>query len=135
MSDKKLSRASAMFAMRKCNFLCSLPLVNQQAATLINTIRTNVSQHCHPSIYHSDISSSSFFNPVLPLARSQMQDGEETKRSVEMGEGIKNRSVRLRRFWMGARQCGNSAASPKTKEENKQKRITKKISESLEPKL
>lgn len=55
-------------AMRKCNFLHGLPLVNLQAATLINTIQTNVSQHCHANINHSDIS---FLTSVSPLARSQ----------------------------------------------------------------
>lgn len=55
-------------AMRKCNFLRGLPLVNLQAATLINTIQTNVSQHCHANINHSDIS---FLTSVSPLARSQ----------------------------------------------------------------
>lgn len=57
-------------AMRKCNFLLGLPLLNLQPATLINTIQTNVSQHCHANINHSDIS---FLTSVSPLAGSQTQ--------------------------------------------------------------
>lgn len=54
---------------RKCNFLRGLPLVNLQAATLINAIQFNVSQHCHASINHSDVS---FLTSVWPLDRSQV---------------------------------------------------------------
>lgn len=64
-------------AMRKCNFLRGLPLVNLQAATLINTIQTNVSQHCHAGINHSDIS---FLTSVSPLARSQTLHEMERRR-------------------------------------------------------
>lgn len=63
--------------MRKCNFLRGLLLVNLQAATLINTIQTNVSQHCHANINHSDIS---FLTSVLPLAHSQTRDEMERRR-------------------------------------------------------
>lgn len=67
-------------AMRKCNFLHGLPLVNLQAATLINTIQTNVSQHFHANINHSDIS---FLTSVSPLARSLARS--KTLREVERG--------------------------------------------------
>lgn len=66
--------------MRKCNFLCGLLLVNLQAATLINTIQTNVSQHCHANINHSDIS---FLTSVLPLAHSQTLDEMEGGKEEE----------------------------------------------------
>lgn len=55
-SDKTLSGASATLATRKCNFLCGLPLVNLQAATLINTVQANASQQRRASINHSDVS-------------------------------------------------------------------------------
>lgn len=84
-SDKKLSRASAMLAMKKCNFLCGLLLVNLQAATLINTVQTNVSQHCHASINHSDIS---FLTSASPLAQSQTPR-EMERRGGRGGEGMR----------------------------------------------
>lgn len=84
LSDKKLSRASAMLAMKKCNFLCGLLLVNLQAATLINTVQTNVSQHCHASINHSDIS---FLTSASPLAQSQTPH-EMERRGGRGGEGV-----------------------------------------------
>lgn len=80
-SDKKLSGASATLATRKCNFLCGLPLVNLQAATLINGVQAGVSQR-HPDINHADVS---FLSARWPLARSQTRDGEKTE---EVGGGI-----------------------------------------------
>lgn len=73
--------------MRKCNFLNGLPLVNLQAATLINTTQTNVSQHCHANINHSDVS---FLTSVLlPLAAKTLREMEEKE-----GRGVKRKEER-----------------------------------------
>lgn len=74
--------------MRKCNFLHGLPLVNLQAATLINTIQANVSQHCHANINHSDVS---FLTSVLPLARSQAPRGMGREGERRREGGRKNK--------------------------------------------
>lgn len=121
-------------AMRKCNFLRGLPLVNLQAATLINTIQTNVSQHSHANINHSDIS---FLTSVSPLARSQTLHEMEGRRrrgggKRRRGETIggerealvyqkqENHGALQRGLWIEARQWGDSAPSRKSSEENKQ---------------
>lgn len=69
--------------MRKCNFLNGLPLVNLQAATLINTIQTNVSQHCHSDINHSDIS---FLTSVWLLAAKRSMKWREKSRKMRTGK-------------------------------------------------
>lgn len=74
--------------MRKCNFLNGLLLVNLQAATLINTIQTNVSQRCHSDINHSDIS---FLTAVWSLAASPARAGE--RRRGRGGEGRQWREI------------------------------------------
>lgn len=73
--------------MRKCNFLRGLPLVNLQAATLINTLQTNVSQHCHANINHSDVSFLTSVSPPLAAKRcmrwrggGEEEEGEERRR-------------------------------------------------------
>lgn len=67
-SDEKLSGAAATLAARTCNFLCGLPLVNLQAAALINGVQAGVSQRRHRHINHADVS---FLSARWPPARSQ----------------------------------------------------------------
>lgn len=95
-------------AMRKCNFLRGLPLVNLQAATLINTIQTNVSQHCHANINHSDIS---FLTSVSPPARSQTPHGME--RGPRRGGRKKRRDNRGREGDISVSKTGKSLCPPK----------------------
>lgn len=122
--------------MRKCNFLRGLLLVNLQAATLINTIQTNVSQHCHANINHSDIS---FLTSVLPLAHSQTRDEMERRRRQrrEKERGVRHNksgergNIKCIKNWkitvpskevngLEKRAPGDSAPSRKGVGENKQ---------------
>lgn len=81
---KSCRGAAATLAARKCNFLCGLPLVNLQAAALINGVQAGVSQRRHRHINHADVS---FLSARWPLARSQTRDGEKTEEVVGGGGG------------------------------------------------